>query len=71
MRSQEVVMPDQFGEKSGDRGEESVAFSELLRLARRCVSPFEDGEESSYTQAEALRDLEAWLRSRASRREWR
>ena len=41
---------------------------ELLRLARRCVSPFEDGEESSYTQAEALDDLEEWLRERIERR---
>jgi hypothetical protein len=37
---------------------------ELVRLARRCVSPFEDGEDSLYTQAEALHDLEEWLRER-------
>jgi hypothetical protein len=36
---------------------------ELLRLAERCVNPFADGEETC-TQAEALYDLEAWLRTR-------
>jgi hypothetical protein len=48
-----------------------AAVRELLRLARRCVSPFEDGEESSYTQAEALRDLENRLRAQPPRRESR
>lgn len=40
---------------------------ELLRLAERCVTPFGDGEDSDYTQAEALFDLESYLRSRHSR----
>jgi hypothetical protein len=54
-----------------EREGECEALRELLRLARRCVSPFEDGEESSYTQAEALRDLENWLRAQPPRRESR
>ena len=37
---------------------------ELVRLAARCVQPFGDGVERTYTQAEALRDLEEWLDAR-------
>ena len=37
---------------------------ELVRLAARCVQPFVDGAERTYTQAEALRDLEEWFEAR-------
>jgi hypothetical protein len=39
---------------------------ELVRLARRCVSPFEGDskDEMTYTQREALQDLEAWFNQR-------
>jgi hypothetical protein len=62
-------MADEVREAESERDRECEAFSELLRLARRYVSPFEDGELSTYTQAEALRDLEDWLlRAQPSRR---
>ena len=67
--SAEVLeMAGQTGERRVEREDAFAAVRELLRLARRCVSPFEDGEESSYTQAEALSDLEEWLRERIERR---
>jgi hypothetical protein len=62
---------DMASEIGGVRAEGEDPFGavrKLLRLARRCVSPFEDGEDSSYTQAEALHDLEEWLRERMERR---
>ena len=58
----------EIGERRAEREDPFAAVRELLRLARRCVSPFEDGEESSYTQTEALNDLEEWLRERTERR---
>jgi hypothetical protein len=61
-------MPDEVRGLIRAGREDCPAFRELLRLARRCVSPFEDGEESTYTQAEALQDLEHWLRSQGMRR---
>jgi hypothetical protein len=61
-------MASKTGERRVEREDAFAAVRELLRLARRCVSPFEDGEESSYTQAEALHDLEVWLRERIERR---
>ena len=61
-------MAGETGERKVEREDPFAAVRELLRLARRCVSPFEDGEESSYTQAEALHDLEEWLRERIERR---
>jgi hypothetical protein len=64
-------MADGGRETGSVREEECAALRELLRLARRCVSPFVDGEGSSYTQAEALHDLEEWLRAQPPRRERR
>ena len=61
-------MPDQGRAVDAEREGECAKFRELLRLARRCVSPFEDGEQSTYTQAEALHELEAWLRAQPPRR---
>ncbi len=58
----------EIGERKAEVEDPFAGVRELLRLARRCVSPFEDGEESSYTQAEALSDLEEWLRERIERR---
>ncbi len=63
-------MPEEIRAPLEPEGE-CAGLRELLRLARRCVSPFEDGEESSYTQAEALRNLENWLRAQPPRRESR
>jgi hypothetical protein len=54
--------------QESERESDCRAFRELLRLAMRCVSPLVDGEEATYTQAEALRDLEGWLRKRSVRR---
>src|SRR5207253_34785 len=59
---------DGTGERKVEREDAFAAVRELVRLARRCVSPFEDGEESTYTQAEALDDLQEWLRERTERR---
>jgi hypothetical protein len=56
------------GKRKVEREDPFAGVRELVRLARRCVSPFEDGEESSYTQAETLDDLEEWLRERIERR---
>ena len=49
-------MAGEICERRVEREDPFAAVRELLRLARRCVSPFEDGEESSYTQAEALHE---------------
>jgi hypothetical protein len=67
--SAEVVeVAGETGERKVEREDPFGAVRELVRLARRCVNPFEDGEESSYTQVEALHDLEEWLRERIERR---
>jgi hypothetical protein len=58
----------EIGEREAEREDPFAAVRELLRLAWRCVSPFEDGEDSCYTQVEALDDLEEWLRERIERR---
>ncbi|MDQ6900811.1 MAG: hypothetical protein M3072_15130 [Candidatus Dormibacteraeota bacterium] len=63
-----LEMTGETDERRVGREDAFAAVRELLQLARRCVSPFEDGEESTYTQADALDDLEEWLRERTERR---
>ena len=67
-RAEVPKVAGESGERNAEVEDPFAAVRELLRLARRCVSPFEDGEESSYTQAEALHDLEEWLTERIERR---
>jgi hypothetical protein len=63
-----ATVAGEIGERKTEVEDPFAAVRELLRLARRCLSPFEDGEESSYTQSEALQDLEEWLEERTERR---
>jgi hypothetical protein len=47
-----VEVAGEIGERKAEVEDPFAGVRELLRLARRCLSPFEDGDESSYTQAE-------------------